>query len=323
MQKIRFKPSPLMVLELSKNSKHLMTTTKLRVNLLFFTVSQEQMAAVENAAGGASLTAYEHNVSPIKRSRKVPYFDMHLQAKEDLVRRVCFSLDRHVEFKTAGEVKSPLKVTHFTMDISDDECSLLMFDDVQLEKVDQPDFLIKEMAPFENLSSLPKVSIKQLITVKAKVAQQTALKKLHTQDGERSKVEAFLCDPFATVRAVFWGHFATVISDGVTYLFTNLRVHRDDEANIYLTTESCTSIEETEAFGEPVIKPSELPEAFTNITHIGDVIGIEKFVTYYACCKCNKKQEMLNEAKAHQTPREMLFASFDEVSESESHSDSL
>ena len=55
------------------------------------------------------LQGYLHDVSTIKKSEKVPYFDMCIQTESKLLRGVCFSPVMHEEFKKAGDLKSPVK----------------------------------------------------------------------------------------------------------------------------------------------------------------------------------------------------------------------
>ena len=62
------------------------------------------------------LQGYLHNVSPIKKSEKVPYFDTCIQTESELLRGVCFSPVKHEEFKKAGHLKSPVKVRKFKLD---------------------------------------------------------------------------------------------------------------------------------------------------------------------------------------------------------------
>ncbi len=45
------------------------------------------------------IVGYLHNVSPIKKSEKVSYFDMSIHTNNDVIRGVCFSPVKHTQFK--------------------------------------------------------------------------------------------------------------------------------------------------------------------------------------------------------------------------------
>ena len=48
-------------------------------------------------------------------------------------------------------------------------------------------------------------------------------------------------------------------------------------------------MEETDPFTETLVKPTDLPESYVTATRRRDIIGVDKFASYYLCHKCSKK----------------------------------
>ena len=64
-----------------------------------------------------SLTGYLHNVSPIKKSNDTLYLEIQIQAKDNVLRGVCFSQSNEKcdEFDSASKRKSPVKINTLEM----------------------------------------------------------------------------------------------------------------------------------------------------------------------------------------------------------------
>ena len=62
------------------------------------------------------MTAYVHNISPVKKSRgnnKIEYYNMNLQTEANNFRSVSHRIDLHKRFSDAAQSKSPVKITKF------------------------------------------------------------------------------------------------------------------------------------------------------------------------------------------------------------------
>ena len=64
----------------------------------------------------------------------------------------------------------------------------------------------------------------------------------------------------------------------------------NDNYSIYLTTpkHDC-SISSADPFQEEVASPGDLPDYFTQTSTNAEVLGVQNFMSYPQCCKCNKK----------------------------------
>lgn len=62
------------------------------------------------------IVAYLHNLSPIKNSqRNNLYFDLSLQTSNSTNKSVCFSTEKHKQYKSKLESSSPMKLTNFNL----------------------------------------------------------------------------------------------------------------------------------------------------------------------------------------------------------------
>lgn len=234
-----------------------------------------------------NLTGYIHNVSPVKHSNKTRYFDMLIQTEATKVRGVCFSSSKHLDFERCSKQKSPVKISNFT--IKND--SVLMNARVQIEELKEVTFLREEIPSTLNISMLSNVTNNQLINLKAKVVHLSGVKKIITRDGTKSKADCCLLDPSGSIKLTLWEDLITEVADDNTYNFCNLKVTKDnDNYSIYLTTpkHDC-SISPADPFQEEVASPGDLPDYFTQTSTNAEVLGVQNFMCYRQCCKCNKK----------------------------------
>ena len=168
------------------------------------------------------LQCYPHNVSPIKKTEKVPYFDMCIQTENELLRGLCFAPVKHEEFKKAGDLKSPVKVRKFKLDKQSDN-TVLVYSNVALDSVDDIDFQPKEISTTNNIGMISAINTNQMMAIKAKLLQKGGKKKVKTDDGEKSLVNAFLGDPPGTIKVTLWEPFSD-LEEGKTYQFDKKRI---------------------------------------------------------------------------------------------------
>lgn len=122
------------------------------------------------------IVGYLH-VSPIKKSEKVSYFAMSIQTSNNVIRGVCFSPIKHTHFKDISEKKSPVKVRQFKLDKKSDNDTVLMYHNVLLDSVDDINFAPKDIPSTNNIGSISALNTNQMISIKAKLLQQSGKKK--------------------------------------------------------------------------------------------------------------------------------------------------
>ena len=121
-----------------------------------------------------------------------------------------------------------------------------MGDDVSVEDCPNINFQKSELPSTMNIAVAKTVCVGQDVTVKAKVANLTEVKK--DNSGRFNMVHAVVVDPSRFIKLSLWESF--VSSVGSTYLFHNLTVHKDKFSNeIYLNTaQSGTAVNITDDF---------------------------------------------------------------------------
>lgn len=183
-----------------------------------------------------------------------------------------------------------VKISKFRLDKS--STSVCMGPDVQLSQVDKLDFERKTLPQTLNLSLLNSVFDGQLISIKAKLINLTAVKKFSTtKSGVLNQSEAHLLDPHGSAKLTLWGDFTSQVTEGNTYHFTNLRVRKDTcNNNIHLNTAKtgCVIVEAV-PFDELLCLTNTLPLTSTSTSIEATVLGISNSSQYISCCNCNKK----------------------------------
>ena len=236
------------------------------------------------------IVGYLHNVSPVKKTNKASYFDMCIQTDNDLLRGVCFSPGKQTDFKNVSDKKSPIKLRRFKLEKNSDSNTLLMYHNVSLDSTDDITFQPKEIPSTNNIGLISAINTNQMISIKAKLVQKSGRKKIKTSYGEKFTVNAHLIDPYGAIKVTLWETFCE-LEEGKTYQFENLLVRREyNSKDLVLTTpkSGCKALE-TEPFKDNLIQPSQLPESFTSTTTTAEILGIQSFTAYHACCQCKKK----------------------------------
>ena len=148
------------------------------------------------------------------------------------------------------------------------------------------------------LQTLKMTSPQQLINLKATVKGVSGSKVIKVQKGGKTsnltKSSATFVDPTGSTTAVFWEEWTDCIQQAKTYIFTNLRVKRDNyySGEIYVNTaKEGFKIEETDNFAEDLgeIKPT-ITDMTTKETTIS-IIGVKNISSYYACSTCGRNTE--------------------------------
>ena len=136
------------------------------------------------------LHCYIHAMSPMKnaQSSKRKYFDCTLQNKDTTVQAVCFSPEKYSELNTLQKTKSPVKITNYnTSAASSGKEDIIILSKTRISPItsNEIDFpYLSELTAtgiLPDLSALEKLAPEQLVTIKAEVAQVSAVKTLHTE----------------------------------------------------------------------------------------------------------------------------------------------
>ena len=239
------------------------------------------------------LTAFVHNVSPIKKSGKTPYFEMNIQTHDKIVRGVHFGTDRHKQLQQISQQKSPVKLSNYRKETKWNVENILLNRNTKIDTTDATavDFQPIIIPQNQNIATLSSVAIGQLVNIKGQLVQLKALKKFKTETGTKVKADAFLLDPHGCIKITLWEDFACQCQQDNTYTFENVRLQKDAKSQrLFLSTpKSGCSITLTDPFEEQLSLPAELPDTFTSTTVLADVIGVSDFSSYQSCCTCNKK----------------------------------
>lgn len=72
--------------------------------------------------GSDSIDCFVHNVTPVTKAHSSPrkYFNCTLQTSDDVVRAVCFSVEKRSELETISKFKSPVKLNNITISDNSD-----------------------------------------------------------------------------------------------------------------------------------------------------------------------------------------------------------
>lgn len=241
------------------------------------------------------ITAYIHNVSPIKNSEKnTKWFDCQFQLEDKTVRGVCFDPTTALQeqYTKLSEKKSPVKITNFETG--------------NKRKGFPPDVIIKKRTRIDELShslpfqrqkssgstqatigSLKDLQPGQLLSVSGMVSNLTDSKVVKTKASRDISVrECQLTDPTGSVKLVMWDSFVDKVQEGKTYVFNNVRLKRDGVILSLVTSQSGCSIEQCNDFPN-ITPPSPLPS--TKKTDCFEVIATTTVSSYKVCTNCSKK----------------------------------
>ena len=240
----------------------------------------------ENLSHSDTLQGYIHNVSPVYHDK---YFEFQIQAESETVRAVCFSPRKRKQFAAYNQNNSPVKLKRFKIDTTSNAKDVLIGDDVFVEDCPNINFQKSELPSTMNIAVAKTVRVGQHVTVKAKVANLTEVKK--DNSGRFNMVHAVLVDPSSSIKRILWESFVSSVVAGSTYIFSNQTVRKDKFTDqIYLNTaQSGTVVNITDDFQEILAVAPQPPAEYLATTAAGEIIGVESVTKYLSCYKCNKK----------------------------------
>ena len=149
-----------------------------------------------------------------------------------------------------------------------------MRDDVSVEDCPNITFQKSELPSTTNITVAKTVCVGQHVTVKAKVASLTEVKK--DNSGRFNMVHVVLVDTSSSIKLILWESIVKSVVAGSTYLFHNLTVRKVKFTNeVYLNTaQSGTAINITDTFQEMLAATSQAPAIYLTTTETGEIIGV-------------------------------------------------
>ena len=103
--------------------------------------------------------------------------------------------------------------------------------------------------------------------------------------------QAHLVDPSGTIRIVLWEEFVSAVAEGNTYIFSDIRVKKDNHTNeIYVNTaKTGTKITPSDPFTEILPITEEEANEHNSTTLTAEILDVNKVQYYLSCCMCPKK----------------------------------
>ena len=219
---------------------------------------------------------------------KKKYFNCTLQAKDDPVKAVCYSPNKHSELKTVANTKSPIKLQNFKKTDSSTDIVITNFTTITpLNKTDV-DFNFEENMTVKSADTVVNISS---ITRLAPVVSVSAVKKITLPQSnditKLSKQEVVIRHTTASIRVVLWGDYVNTVERQVTYLFKHLRV-KGTKFEKYLNTPKTNpfTLEECEEFQQPLVEVND--ELITSKTISATSLGIQDATRVNSCVSCQK-----------------------------------
>ena len=147
------------------------------------------------------------NVSPVKKGN---YFDMRLVSKMDTKKAVCFAVDRHEEFCAYKAQKSPVKINFFSVNKKFGNDDILLNSKSSIHIVAKVDSFVPDEHNEEtilSISQLQKVSMGQIVMIKATIKSSSGVKKVSVGESSIDKKDLTVVDPAGSIRVVVWGDY--------------------------------------------------------------------------------------------------------------------
>lgn len=244
------------------------------------------------------LHCYIHAMSPMKnaKSSNRKYFDCTLQNKDTTVRAVCFSPEKFSELNTLQKTMTPVKITNYnTSAASSGKEDIIILSKTRISPITSNEIDFPHLTELTasgilpDLSALEKLAAEQLVTIKAEVAQVSAVKTLHTQyQGVLKKQEVIIRDPTTSVKLLLWENSIEMLELNKTYILQNIKLKRSKK-EMYLNTTKADkfTFSETSAFTTPLVTIEEDVKTTSTIT--ARILGIQQASQTLACISCNKK----------------------------------
>ena len=230
------------------------------------------------------------------------YFDMHLQTEKETLRSVCFSAEKHTNFKAKFEASSPVKISnyHLKRNSRTQEMEVHINKRTRMEDAgnNEMDFDFKpEVGPqnetFVDIATVIDNKANGKVSVAGKVVFHGPSETILTKGKLLKKQEASLTDHTGSIRLVLWENDISKISTMFAYKLSKVivRVYNDKK---YLTLNKETVISESD---EVFHREDECTndKKFQNVHCPAD--GVKSLQRFLSCSKCKTKVVPLPEKK--------------------------
>ena len=142
-----------------------------------------------------------------------------------------------------------------------------------------------------DISTIKTTSANQFVLVKATVKHLSGAKMVKLETGPIQSRSCTLQDPSGTIKAVLWNEWVNSVENDKTYIFTNLRVKKDNYTNeIFVNTakHGCR-IEQSDSFNDEALP--DVGPAITDMVTKQATVSVKTLTKYNCCNACGKKVE--------------------------------
>ena len=237
-------------------------------------------------AFAGEMQCYIHSVSPIKRSGPSKYFNCELQTYSNVVKAVCFAIEKKEHLDTLAQHQSPVKLKKYGISNKYGRQDIVINKYTTLTPC-TASFPYKSLNNITSIASLSQVTPDQLVSIKGQLLQLSGIKTLVLQSNPVKKQEDYISDPTDFIKLVLWGDHAGTLDQGQTYYFDKIRVkvvHQERYLNTPKNEECQITLQK--AFPEPV----QLLDIISPVKDINaNILGVTNISKYHRCCSCNKK----------------------------------
>ena len=171
------------------------------------------MADTEN-----DLVCFVHNVSPIKSSNNIRYFNLQLQMPDKITRAVNFSPEQKDKYDKLATSESPVKIQKFRRSQKYGMESIVLDKFTKVTEVQQSPSFIRSI-DFDadasiNVGQLQQVATEQLVNIRGKIYRLSAEKKQTSKSGTLSKQQGYLTDPSGFIKIILWEEYVNQVEEG-------------------------------------------------------------------------------------------------------------
>ena len=150
------------------------------------------------------------------------------------------------------------------------------------------------------IATLSKITLGQVVTIKAKVADISGVK-IQIMD-DKSKVnrqQTIIHDSSGSIKLTLWGKYTDTLEIGHTYLIKKVRVRKDKFGEIYVNSIKSgeTSFNDTDDFAT-ALAPITTTLVSPSVTECQmKLLGIHTINKHLVCCSCHKKANPIKNGK--------------------------
>lgn len=247
-----------------------------------------------------------HNLTDLKSSANNNiYFNLDLQTEHSSIHAVCYSPDKHKEFKSRAEKSSPIKISNFQRKrnkySSENEVHInkrsKLCDPQENEitiDVKQQQSLFDDSA-FTSVQKLLHETRQTKVNVQGRVTFRGTSETVITKQKTLKKQEAFVTDETGSIRLVLWENDINKIKSNQVYQLLKVRVRfYNDAPYITLNMQSIVNpadLSISREDDERLVAEHELKTVKMTAE------GLQSLTRYLSCNTCRTRIEDTNQKK--------------------------